>query len=122
MHILIAEVCIWLVLWAILGLGFGIYSGGHGWQLIPLIGVIYGLVAGSIYSLLSKLYRAKRGQLNLLIASMLGLAASICTIPFLVILTVELKAASLFVLVAGSLSGIVVYRFVRKKYDFEVNT
>jgi len=122
MQILIAEVCIWSVLWVILGLGFGIYLGGHEWQLMPIISSIYGLVAGCIYSLLSYLYRVKRRQLNLLAASKLGLAASICTIPILVIITVKLKAAILFVIIVGPLSGIVVYRFVRGKYNFEVNT
>ncbi len=122
MLILIAEILIWAFLWAVLGLGVGFYNDGHAWQLIPILGAIYGIVAGSIYALLSNLYRLNRGQISLSIALLLSLFASILTIPALIMLTVEIKAASLIAIVAGPLSGIVVYLILRKKYHCEVNT
>ncbi len=113
----VAEVCFWAVLWLVIGLAFGIYSGGHGWVMIPIIGATYGLLAGCLFSLISLLYRNQRGQYGLVIASLLGLVASTCTVPILVMLTVQLKAALFFNIVAGPLSGIAVHRFTSEKHD-----
>jgi len=118
----VTEICFWAVLWLVIGLAFGIYSGGHGWVMIPIIGATYGLLAGCLYSLISFLYRDQRGQYGIVIASLLGLVASICTVPILVMLTVQLKAALLFAIVAGPLSGIAVHRLTSEKHNVGADT
>jgi hypothetical protein len=118
----VAEVCFWAVLWLVIGLAFGIYSGEHGWVMMPIVGATYGLLAGCLYSLISFLYRNQRGQFGLVNASLLGLVASTCTVPILVMLTVQLKAALFFTIVAGPLSGIAVHRLRSEKHNVGADT
>ncbi len=122
MRISVAEVSIWLFVWFTLSLIAGVYLAGHAWQMIPLLGAIYGLVAGVIYSIASSVYTVKRGRASVFIASLFGLFASTCTVPILVILTVHLNAALLFAVVAGPATGVVVNFIVQRKQGHEATS
>ena len=115
----ITEFFVWLFMWFGIGLLAGYYFGGQAWQLIPFIGILFGLVGGVVYSIASFICRANNKQYNIFIASLLGLLASACTIPILVIGSVELIGASIFALIAGPTTGVCTYFIVQIMYSNE---
>jgi len=115
LHRSFVEIFSWTILWLVVSFLYGVFFGDHVWLLIPITGTGYGFVAGIIYSVLSFIFRWKKGNFNLAYAMLLGLLASMLTAPILIAWGVRTEAAFIFTAIAGTLTGGVVNLLIQRK-------
>ena len=106
---------LWTALWLVVGFVYGSNLGTHAWQVIPIISTIYGVIAGTIFTLIIAYKKSTQSLYSFPTSSVLGLAASGCTIPILILLNGKVSAVVIFTLLAGPVSGMfvsLIYRLV----------
>jgi len=122
MRLAITEILVWTLLWLCIGLIVAYYFGSHGWLIIPIAGASYGIVSGTVYSVLSHLTRTRQNRISLLGSSVIGLASSLCSVPVLVVMTVQFDAALIFSLIAGPITGVIVSLLSQPKQNNEATS
>jgi peptidoglycan/LPS O-acetylase OafA/YrhL len=98
-------VATWIVLWGGLGWIIGYHDHGHAWQILPMIGAVYGLLAGTLFAVL-RVSRLAYHRSPITRAIGIGVLASIATIPPIWIVTGSFAPVVLvFFPIAGAMTG-----------------
>ena len=97
---------VWVLPLVILGLLFGVITGGHGWQAIPVAGALYGLVSGVAFIIVVQFGSGftKLHDVTFCIGTA-AISSSVSAVALHVLAGLDLFAAALLVVLSSVLIG-----------------